>query len=110
MFWPALKPAASIARTTKSSPASAEGRFGAKPPSSPTLVLWPACFSAPFSVWNTSAPMRTASASEGAPTGMQHHGVRAMVDRRGDVGRFGAGRRRRPDHRLQHLGRDHARL
>ena len=27
---------------TKSSAASADGRFGAKPPSSPTLVLWPA--------------------------------------------------------------------
>ncbi len=54
----------------KSSAASAEGRFGAKPPSSPTLVLWPASLSAFFSVWNTSAPMRTASASVGAPTGM----------------------------------------
>ena len=31
---------------TKSSAASALGRFGAKPPSSPTLVLWPALLSA----------------------------------------------------------------
>jgi hypothetical protein len=37
-------------------------RFGAKPPSSPTLVLWPASFSSAFSAWKTSAPMRSASA------------------------------------------------
>ncbi len=54
----------------KSSAASAEGRFGAKPPSSPTLVFWPAFFSADFSVWKISEPQRTASLSEGAPTGI----------------------------------------
>jgi hypothetical protein len=54
----------------KSRAPSAEGRFGAKPPSSPTLVLCPAFFRAPRSVWNTSEPMRTASARLGAPTGM----------------------------------------
>ncbi len=70
MSTPGLKPAASIAFTQKSSAASAEGRFGAKPPSSPTLVLWPAFFSALFSAWNVSAPQRTASAIDGAPTGM----------------------------------------
>ena len=43
---------------------------GAKPPSSPTLVLWPASFSPFFSAWNTSAPIRTASAMLDAPTGM----------------------------------------
>ena len=44
-------------------------RLGAKPPSSPTLVLWPASCSAFFSAWNTSAPIRTASAMVAAPTG-----------------------------------------
>ncbi len=54
----------------KSSAASAEGRFGAKPPSSPTLVLCPAFFSEDFSVWKISDPHRTASFSDDAPTGM----------------------------------------
>ena len=36
--------AASIDFIRKPSAASADGRFGAKPPSSPTLVLWPAAF------------------------------------------------------------------
>ena len=39
---------------TKSSAASAVFRFGAKPPSSPTLVLWPAFFSSSFRVWKIS--------------------------------------------------------
>ena len=69
MSLPGLKPAASIALTQKSSAASAEGRLGAKPPSSPTLVLWPAFLSALFSVWKISAPQRTASRKDGAPTG-----------------------------------------
>src|ERR1700760_4926826 len=55
---------------TKPSAASADGRFGAKPPSSPTLVLWPASCSAFLRVWNTSTPMRSASRKLGAPTGM----------------------------------------
>ena len=54
----------------KVSASSADLRFGANPPSSPTLVPWPASFSALRSVWNTSAPMRMASAHEAAPTGM----------------------------------------
>ncbi len=70
MSRPGSKPAARIESITKSSAASAEGRLGAKPPSSPTLVLWPAFFRAPLRVWNTSAPQRTASASDSAPTGM----------------------------------------
>ena len=56
-------------RTIKPSASSADFRFGAKPPSSPTLVLWPASLSAFFNVWNTSAPIRTASATLAAPTG-----------------------------------------
>ena len=67
---PGLKPAVSIAVMTKSSAAFADGRFGAKPPSSPTLVLWPACFSAFFRVWKISAPVRSASEKLSAPTGM----------------------------------------
>ncbi len=40
--------------------------------------------------------------------GRQHHGVRAVHDRVRDVRDFGARRRRRVDHRLEHLrGRDH---
>jgi hypothetical protein len=70
MSWPGLKPAASIALTQKSSAASADGRLGAKPPSSPTLVLSPAFLSWPLSVWNTSDPQRTASLRLGAPSGM----------------------------------------
>ncbi len=58
-----------MALTTNSSAASADGRFGAKPPSSPTLVLWPAFFSSPRSVWKISEPQRSASAKLAAPTG-----------------------------------------
>ena len=54
----------------KPSAASADFRLGAKPPSSPTLVQWPASFNAFFRVWKISAPMRTASAHVGADTGM----------------------------------------
>ena len=48
----------------------AVARLGAKPPSSPTLVLWPASLSCFFSAWNVSAPMRRASAKLFAFTGM----------------------------------------
>ena len=75
---PGLKPAAAIASRTKSSPASADFRFGAKPPSSPTLVLWPAFFSAALSVWNTSAPMRMASEQLDAPAGMIMNSWKSM--------------------------------
>ena len=54
----------------KPSASSADLRLGAKPPSSPTLVEWPASFSAFFRVWKISAPMRTASAQVRAATGM----------------------------------------
>ena len=73
---------------TKASASSADLRFGAKPPSSPTLVLWPASFSAFFSVWNISAPMRTASANVSAPDRHDHEfleidrivGMHAAID------------------------------
>ena len=54
----------------KSSASVVEERPGAKPPSSPTLVLCPAFDSAFFSAWKTSEPTRTASAKLSAPTGM----------------------------------------
>jgi enolase len=44
--------------------------IGAKPPSSPTLVLWPPSLRSDFKTWKTSEPMRTASAMLGADTGM----------------------------------------
>src|SRR5213596_1391736 len=47
----------------KLSASSAEPMFGAKPPSSPTLVLWPAAESWAFSAWKISEPMRSASAT-----------------------------------------------
>src|SRR6202158_601662 len=43
---------------------------GAKPPSSPTAVLYPRFFSTPLSVWKTSTPQRNASENDGAPTGI----------------------------------------
>ena len=73
---------------TKSSAASALGRFGAKPPSSPTLVLWPAALSADLSVWKISAPIRSAF-GERRRADRHHHeflevdrvvGMRAAID------------------------------
>ena len=57
MSAPGLKPAALIAATTKSSASRVEARFGAKPPSSPTAVLWPAALSALFSAWKISGAL-----------------------------------------------------
>ena len=54
----------------KSSASLAELRFGAKPPSSPTLVFCPALDSCFFSAWKISEPMRTASDRLSAPTGI----------------------------------------
>jgi hypothetical protein len=45
-------------------------RLGAKPPSSPTLVLCPASFSALRRAWKISAPIRRASEKVSAPVGM----------------------------------------
>ncbi len=44
-------------------------RSGAKPPSSPTPALSFRLSNTFFSAWNVSAPMRSASANVGAPTG-----------------------------------------
>ena len=54
----------------KSSASRVEERFGAKPPSSPIPVERPAADSSFLRVWNTSAPMRTASRISLAATGM----------------------------------------
>ena len=48
---------------------SADGMFGANPPSSPTAVFSPLSCSTFFSEWNTSAPMRRPSRNVSAPTG-----------------------------------------
>ena len=53
----------------KPSASSADFRLGAKPPSSPTLVLCPASCSALLSWAKISEPMRTASAMVPAATG-----------------------------------------
>src|SRR5215217_8253554 len=53
----------------KPSASSADARLGAKPPSSPTLVLWPSAERPFFRVWKISEPMRTASAMDLAPAG-----------------------------------------
>jgi hypothetical protein len=87
----------------KASASSAEPRFGAKPPSSPTLVLWPASFRAFFRPWKISGA-HPQGLGEGRGAGRQDHelldvdrivGVGAAVD---DV-----------HHRhRQHAGRDAA--
>ncbi len=55
--------------TSASSAASFDSRSGAKPPSSPTAVARPRSCSLPRSAWKTSAPVRSASPKEPAPTG-----------------------------------------
>src|SRR5881628_137368 len=45
------------------------GRFGAKPPSSPTPVASPFSFSSPLSVWKTSEATRRADEKFSAPAG-----------------------------------------
>ena len=72
MSSPSRWPAASQALAMKPSASSAEPMFGAKPPSSPTLVLWPASCSARFSAAKHSAPMRMESAAVPAPVSYTH--------------------------------------
>ncbi len=59
-----------MALRMKSSASRVPERLGAKPPSSPMPVLSPAADSSTLRVWNTSEPMRTASANDPAATGM----------------------------------------
>ena len=54
-------------------------RFGAKPPSSPTLVLRPRFLRTDLSAWKTSAPMRSASAKLAAPNGMIMNSCRSTL-------------------------------
>src|SRR5262252_1511321 len=67
---PALYPAFSMASSITSIASTFDFKDGAKPPSSPTAVLYPRFFNTPFNVWNTSTPQRRASENEGAPTGI----------------------------------------
>ena len=67
---PVLYPAAEIASSTVSMASSLLWILGAKPPSSPTLVLNPFFFNTLFSTWKISTPQRRPSLKEGAPTGM----------------------------------------
>ena len=59
-----------MARTSQRQASSLEGRFGAKPPSSPTAVDSPASWSSPLRAWYVSAAQRRPSEKEAAPTGM----------------------------------------
>ena len=82
--------------------------FGAKPPSSPTLVLWPASCSCLLQRAKISAPIRTASAKCRRADRHDHEfldvdrivGVRAAVDDVHHRHRQACGRRRR-----RHTGR-----
>ena len=85
---PACSPPLRSTCMMKPSASSADLRLGAKPPSSPTLVLWPASLSALRRVWKISAPMRMASATGGRAHRHDHEfldvdgvvGMRAAVD------------------------------
>ena len=56
-------------RRSSVSASSFDGRFGAKPPSSPSAVESPRSCRSAFSAWYVSAPQRSASAKLAAPTG-----------------------------------------
>src|SRR5918996_1413212 len=66
---PGARPASVMARTSASQAAAAPGRSGANPPSSPTPVPSPSSLSWVRSTWNTSAPHRSASENDAAPSG-----------------------------------------
>ena len=59
--------------------ASSLSRLGAKPPSSPTLVLCPAFFSTALRVWKTSATMRMPSPNDLAPTGITMNSWKSIL-------------------------------
>jgi hypothetical protein len=56
MSEPGVNPARSIASSSRWIAASLDGRFGANPPSSPTVVDMPLESSSFLSVWKTCAP------------------------------------------------------
>ena len=62
-------PAFCIASRITSIPSSFEDKFGAKPPSSPTDVLYPLFYRTSFKLWKTSIPILTASLKFTAPVG-----------------------------------------
>ncbi len=59
--------------------ASSLSRFGAKPPSSPTAVLWPAFLSTDLRLWKTSATMRMPSEKLLAPMGMTMNSWKSIL-------------------------------
>src|SRR5260370_1523151 len=65
---PASKPACCMASRMSSMASTLALSDGAKPPSSPTAVLYPRFFNTDLSVWNTSAPHCNASENVYAPT------------------------------------------
>ena len=66
---PGLKPALVMASRITSTASSLDLRLGAKPPSSPTPVLYPFLLRTDLRVWKTSTPMRIDSLKEVAPWG-----------------------------------------
>src|SRR3954469_21639646 len=82
-------------RTSACRAASLDSRLGAKPPSSPTAVDWPASCRVFLSAWKTSSPTRRHSAKGGGRT-----------PRRGGAGAGGeGGRAGGDDHELLEVDR-----
>ena len=79
MSLPGTNPAALMACTITSQASSLLFRFGANPPSSPTLVASPIFFRMTFSAWKVSTPYRRASAKDGAPMGMTMNSWKSML-------------------------------
>src|ERR1051326_3464520 len=61
---PGVYPACWMASSTTSIASTFDFTDGAKPPSSPTPVLYPRFLSTPLSVWKVSTPQRNASAHD----------------------------------------------
>ena len=62
-----------------STASSLEPRSGANPPSSPIAVERPRSCRSFFSAWYTSAPIRRASANDGAPAGTTMNSCRSIA-------------------------------
>ena len=76
---PGRYPAVSIALTSSITASSLDGRFGAKPPSSPSAVERPRSCSRSFKAWYVSAPQRSASVKLAAPTGASMNSWRSTL-------------------------------
>ena len=73
------RPSPTASRTT-STASRFDFRFGAKPPSSPTPVDWPRAFRMPRSAWKISAPVRSASPNDEAPTGITMNSWKSTLE------------------------------